>query len=105
VPYLAYAATLAWGRLVADHPANHPQAPYLRRVIACDPPSALLEYALKGIGVAWLPRSLAGSACQAEQLTVLGDDRLIVAFAARLYWPKRLFSPLAEAVWKLGGSL
>jgi hypothetical protein len=27
VPYLAYAATLAWGRLVADHPANHPQAP------------------------------------------------------------------------------
>jgi DNA-binding transcriptional LysR family regulator len=105
VPYLAYAPTLALGRLVGDHLANNPQAPLLRCVVECDSADALLEYALKGVGVAWLPWSLVGTACMAGQLASLGDAGLTVAFEARLYRPKRLLSPLAEAMWKMGGPL
>lgn len=101
VPYLAYAATLALGRLVTDHLANHPQAPLLRRVVECDSADALLEYALRGVGVAWLPWSLVAAACKAGQLASVGDASLAIAFEARLYRAKRALKPLAEAAWKI----
>jgi DNA-binding transcriptional LysR family regulator len=100
LPWLAYANTLALGRLLSDHLANHPQAPRLRRVVDCDSADALLEYALQGLGVAWLPWSLAGAACRAGQLCVLGNEALAVDFEVRLYRAKRPLSPLAEAVWQ-----
>ncbi len=100
VPYLAYAPTLALGRLVADHLANHPQAPLLRRVVECDSADALLEYSLQGSGVAWLPWSLVAAACKAGQLAVLGDARLAIRFEVRLYRAKKRLSELAEAMWK-----
>lgn len=100
VPYLAYAPTLALGRLVADHLANNPQAPLLRRVVECDSADALLEYSLQGIGVAWLPWSLVATACKDGQLATLGDTRLSIAFEVRLYRAKKRLGELAEAIWK-----
>lgn len=99
VPYLAYASTLALGRLLDDHLANHPQTPALRRVVECDSADALLEYALRGVGVAWLPWSLAAAACKAGQLATLAEPQLSVAFEVRLYRAKRRLSAMAEAVW------
>jgi DNA-binding transcriptional LysR family regulator len=99
-PYLAYAPSLAMARLVADHLANHPQAPHLRRIVECDSVDALLEYALKGVGVAWLPWSLVTTACKDGRLAVLGDVSLVVAFEVRLYRSKRRLGPFADAVWK-----
>lgn len=99
-PYLAYADSLALGRLVQDHLAHHPQAPALRRVIECDSADALLEYALKGLGVAWLPVSLAAGALQEGRLCRVGDPRLGVRFEVRLYRAKRRLSALAEQVWQ-----
>jgi DNA-binding transcriptional LysR family regulator len=104
VPYLAYADTLALGRLVTDHLVNHPQAPLLCRRLVCDSADAMFEYALRGAGVAWLPWSLVAVACNAGQMTIMGDTRLEVAFEARLYRPKRTLNPLAEAVWKMASS-
>lgn len=100
LPWLAYANTLSLGRLLGDHLANHAQAPPLRRVVDCDSADALLEYTLQGLGVAWLPWSLAGAACRAGQLCILGSDALSVHFEVRLYRAKRALSPLAEAVWQ-----
>lgn len=99
VAYLAYADSLALGRLVQDHLAHHPQAPVLRRVIECDSADALLEYTLKGLGVAWLPVSLAARALQEGRLCRVGDPRLVVRFEVRLYRAKRRLSALAERVW------
>ena len=99
VPFLAYAETLALGRLVQDHLANNPQAPALRRVVECDSADALMEYALKGIGVAWLPWSLAVGAVKAGQLVAVGDKRLEIAFEVRIYRAKRRLSLLAEDIW------
>lgn len=99
-PYLAYAGTLALGRLVQDHLANHPQAPRLSRVVESDSADALLEYTLKGLGVAWLPWSLAAGACKAGQLVTVGDAALDVAFEVRMVRPKRRLSALAEDLWQ-----
>jgi DNA-binding transcriptional LysR family regulator len=98
--YLAYASTLALGRLVEDHLANHPDAPDLRRVVECDSADALIEYALKGLGVAWVPWSMAAGAVKAGQLSTLGDKRLEIRFEARIYRPKRRLSLLAENLWR-----
>ncbi|MBV8617415.1 MAG: LysR family transcriptional regulator [Curvibacter sp.] len=99
-PFLAYADTLALGRLVQDHLSHHPQAPELVRRIECDSADALLEYALKGLGVAWLPWSLAAGSCRSGQLCTVGDPRLAVQFEVRLYRPKRRLPPLAEQLWQ-----
>lgn len=98
-PYLDYASTLALGRLVQDHLANNPHAPRLRRVIESDSADAVYDYALKGLGVAWLPWSMVAGACKANQLVVLGDANLVVKFEVRVYRSKRLLNALAERMW------
>lgn len=100
VPYLAYAETLALGRLVGDHLSNHPKAPRLVETVECDSADALLEYVLKGLGVAWLPWSLAAGACKARQLAPLGGKALEISFEVRIVRAKRRLSPAAEAFWQ-----
>ena len=99
VPYLAYANTLALGQLVADHLANHAQAPRLKPNLECDSADALLEYVLKGLGVAWLPWSLAVGASKAGKIAPLPGKVLEIAFEVRMVRAKRRLSPLAETLW------
>jgi DNA-binding transcriptional LysR family regulator len=101
LPLLAYPETLALGRLVRDHLVNLAGGPRLHEVIECDFADALLEYATKGAGVAWLPWSLALGACRAGQLEVLGGRALEIDFEVRMARPKRRLSPRAEALWAL----
>lgn len=100
VPYLAYADSLALGRLVRDHLSNHPKAPRLVETVECDSADALLEYALKGLGVAWLPWSLAVGACKARQLAPVGGKALEIGFEVRMVRAKRRLSPAAESFWQ-----
>ena len=64
MPYLAYAPSLALSGLVRDHLQHNPPPMRLQKVLECDSADALLEYALKGMGVCWLPGSLVGNACR-----------------------------------------
>jgi DNA-binding transcriptional LysR family regulator len=100
IPFLAYAQTLALGRLVSDHLSNHPRAPRLAEAIECDSADALLEYALKGLGVAWLPWSLAAGACKARQLAPVGSKALEIGFEIRMVRAKRKLSAAAESFWQ-----
>lgn len=99
VPHVAYARTLALGRLLEDHLAHHPARPRLQRLLECDSPDANYEYVLKGLGVSWLPWSMVHADCQAARLAPAGDKRLELRFDVRLYRPKRRLSPLAETLW------
>lgn len=99
-PCLAYADTLALGRLVRDHLEGHPDAPSLRVLIECDSADALLEYALKGLGVAWLPWSLAAGPCAARQLAPVGPRSLQIGFDVRMVRPKRRLHAAAEQFWQ-----
>ena len=100
VPYLAYAQTLALGRLVEDHLANNRHAPRLQRRIEVDSADAQYEYALKGIGMAWLPWSMVRADCQAGRLSPAGDKAMEIRFDVRLYRPKRALGAFAEAIWR-----
>lgn len=100
VPYLSYAQTLALGRLVSDHLSNHPKAPRLAQAIECDSADALLEYALKGLGVAWLPWSLVAGPCKARQLAPVGSKALEIGFEVRIVRAKRRLSAAAESFWQ-----
>ena len=99
VPYLAYAEKLALGRLVRDHLVNHAQAPRLAQVIESDSADALLEYAVKGLGVAWLPWSLAVGASKDSRLVPFGGKSLQIGFEVRVVRPKRRLGPVAESMW------
>ena len=99
-PYLAYGGALALGRLVEDHLANNPHAPRLHRVIECDSADTVFEYALRGMGVAWLPWSTVSGVCKSGQLAVLGDSHLEVRFDVRVYRAKRRMNALAEQLWQ-----
>ncbi|MDB5851316.1 MAG: LysR family transcriptional regulator [Rhodoferax sp.] len=101
VPYLGYAHTLALGRLVEDHLANNRLAPRLQRQVEIDSADAQYEYALKGIGVAWLPWSMVRADCKAGRLALAGDKSMEIRFDVRLYRPKRRLGPFAEAVWQV----
>lgn len=100
VPYLAYANTLALGQLVSDHLSNHAHAPRLTPTLQCDSADALLEYVLKGLGVAWLPWSLAVGAHKAGKLAPTAGKALEIAFEVRMVRAKRRLSPLAETLWE-----
>lgn len=100
LPYLAYAERLSLARLVSDHLVNHAAAPRLLQGVECDSADALLEYALKGLGVAWLPWSLAQGAHRARQLAVVGPKALQIGFEVRMVRPKKRLSPLAESLWE-----
>lgn len=101
VPYLAYANTLALGQLVSDHLSNHAQAPRLTPVLQCDSADALLEYVLKGLGVAWLPWSLVVGAHKAGKIAPLAGKALEIVFEIRMVRTKRRLSPLAERLWDI----
>ncbi|QIL82970.1 LysR family transcriptional regulator [Diaphorobacter sp. HDW4A] len=98
-PYVAYARSLALGRLVEDHLAHHPAAPKLQRLMECDSPDAHHEYVLKGLGMSWLPWSLAHADVKAGRLARAGDKRMDIRFDVRVYRPKRKLSALAESMW------
>ena len=100
IPLLAYGRGLALGRLLEDHLANNPLVPLVERRIECDSADALLEYVLKGLGVAWLPWSMVQGECKAGRMALAGDRRMEVKMEVRLYRPKRRLGTLVEAVWK-----
>lgn len=100
VPYLAYARALALGRLVEDHLVNHRQAPRLHRLVECDSADAVHEYALKGLGVAWLPWSMVHADCKGGMLALAGGAAMEIRFDVRIYRPKRRLSPSVEDFWQ-----
>ncbi|GKS76446.1 LysR family transcriptional regulator [Acidovorax sp. SUPP950] len=99
IPYLAYARTLALGRLVEDQLAHHPVTQRLQRTVECDSADAQYEYVHKGLGVAWLPWSMVHADCKAGRLAKAGDRSMEAKFDVRLYRPKRRLSTQAEAIW------
>lgn len=98
--YLAYASTLALGQLVADHLARHSAPPALQTVLEADSADALLEYTLKGMGLCWLPWSLAATACRDGRLVAPWDTTLEIPFEVRLVRMRRRLGAAVEALWQ-----
>ena len=98
---LSYARPLALRQLVDDHLRALQDAPRLSSRLECDSADAMLEFAIKGAGVAWLPSDMVASACRRKQLVVLGGKVLRIPLEIRLYRRKRKLSAQAEKVWQV----
>lgn len=98
-PWIAYAPSLALGRLVADHLAAVRDGAQPPPAIVCDSADAMLELAIKGLGMAWLPASLCTAAIKRGVLKPLGGRADQVHFEVRMYRPKARQSALVEKVW------
>ena len=61
----------------------------------------MLELAIKGLGMAWLPHSLASAAVKAGLLKVLGGRGDQIHFEVRLYRHRARQSGLIEAAWDM----
>jgi DNA-binding transcriptional LysR family regulator len=74
LPVISYPSDAFLGRLFNDELlARLPNAPHVRRKVETALTLAALEFAIKGIGVAWLPESVAREAIDDGRLRDLGD--------------------------------
>jgi DNA-binding transcriptional LysR family regulator len=96
--WIGYAPSLALGRLLHDHHAGRGEA-LPPAAIVCDSADAMLELALKGVGLAWLPQSLVASGVRQGLLKPLGGKADQIHFEVRLYRPRAQRNALVEAVW------
>jgi LysR family transcriptional regulator, hypochlorite-specific transcription factor HypT len=97
--WIGYAASLSLGRLLADHLSAAYGTAVPPPSIVCDSADAMLELAIKGLGVAWLPHSLAAASIRQGLLKPLGRRGDQVHYEVRLYRLRARQSPLIESVW------
>ncbi len=97
--WIGYAPSLSLGRLLADHLSAERGASLPPPSIVCDSADAMLELAVKGLGVAWVPHSLAAASIRQGVLKALGGRGDQVPYDVRLYRLRARQSPLLEAVW------
>ncbi len=97
--WIAYAPTLSLGRLLADHLVGAAADGRAAPAVVCDSADAMLELALKGLGMAWLPASLAAADIRRGLLVVLGGNTDQVPFEVRMYRPRARQRALVEAIW------
>jgi DNA-binding transcriptional LysR family regulator len=96
---IGYAPSLALGAMLQDHFGSALSNAAARTRFVCDSPDAVLEFVRKGMGVAWLPWSMAAGDCRSGTLVALGRRSDEVHFDVRLYRPRAGQTPLVEAVW------
>ena len=97
--WIGYAPSLTLSRLLADHLGATRAGLQPPPSIVCDSADAVLELAIKGLGMAWLPHSLAAAAVRAGLLKVLGGRGDQIHFEVRLYRHRARQSDLIESVW------
>lgn len=97
--WIDYAPTLSLGHLLADHLAASPAGTRPPPALVCDSADAMLELVLKGLGLAWLPASLAAGELRRGLLVALGGRGEQIPFEVRLYRQRARQPALVEAVW------
>jgi LysR family transcriptional regulator, hypochlorite-specific transcription factor HypT len=98
-PLLSYASGLALGRLVDDHLNSKLKPPRLWAAIELDSPDAAHEFALRGFGIAWLPRSMVAADCRLGRLIQIGDRSDEIPLEVRIYRRRHRLPALGEALW------
>jgi DNA-binding transcriptional LysR family regulator len=98
-PWIDYAPALSLGRLLADHLGSAAPAARMPPAVVCDSADAMLELVLRGLGVAWLPASLAAADIRRGLLVALGGRAEQVPFEVRMYRARAAQPALVEAIW------
>lgn len=97
--WIGYAQSLALGRLLGDRLAAGFDRPLPPPQVVCDSADAMLELALKGAGLAWLPHSLVAQPIRQGLLKPLGGKADQIHFEVRIYRHRGRQPALVEALW------
>ncbi len=97
VPLIAFEPGMSMERILGTRLDSHEYAltPFLR----CDSLDAARGAAHKGLGVAWIPWSMAAGDCRHGSLVLAGRRSDEIVFEVRLYRARTRQSDLVEAVW------
>lgn len=100
VPHVAFDEKSGMGRILAANVAHAGGELHLERVFTSHLAMVLKALALEGKGVAWIPRSLAGTELEPDgKLAVAGDERWVVPVRIVLIRPRKRMTTLAETFW------
>lgn len=103
VPYLAYTATTFLGR-VADLILKNAATPCeLTRCYEADMTMLLMQMAIEGYGVAWLPQSAAAPAVGSGQLVKAGGNEWSTGLEIRAYCSLANQNPTMRELWETLG--
>jgi LysR family transcriptional regulator, hypochlorite-specific transcription factor HypT len=105
IPYIAYAPTLAMGRVVEDFLAQQKPALPLSMVCQTDFAEAAHEMTLRGVGTAWLPLSIVNDDLARGKLCRLSAAKRDLYLEIRVYRrhasPTNTRSVLVERAWNV----
>ncbi len=99
-PYLAYSAESGLVRILQADWVARGLKPPLATVLQARLAAALLSMAIDGVGVAWVPLSLASSALAAGKVTYAADGTYRTEIAITLARPITSLSKISEALWR-----
>lgn len=99
VPVLGYAPTLALSQILQDGLSRSTREMHLYTVTESDFAESLHEQALRGVGLAWLPRGLVNGDLRSGRLVEADPASAAVRFEIRLYRPKTPRSELVQRIW------
>lgn len=100
VPYLAYAQPSGLGRVLEADWRRRGLEFALKPAMTARLAAALMGMAQDGLGVAWLPRSLAADALARGDLVEAGPREVATPVEIVLYRPAARLSPAAERFWR-----
>ena len=100
LPQLGYSAGTFLGRLEEVAVESFGERLHLKRRHEADMAMHLMEMAIRGLGVAWLPRSVVASALADGKLVCAASSERGVALDIHLYRSKANFNPALQALWQ-----
>jgi DNA-binding transcriptional LysR family regulator len=106
-PFLSYAPSMALDQIRREGLAHQQQEMHLRTVVESDSAVALLDQAIAGIGVAWLPRALAAEALRDKRLVAADGGHFGatgIPYGIRLYRSRKPRSELIRRTWEASAS-
>lgn len=98
VPVLGFAPSLALAQILQDALIRSSRLTYKKVVMESDFAESLLEQAMQGTGVAWLPRTLVAEPLRLGRLVLAGQDAPI-PYAIRLYRQRHERNVSLQNIW------
>ncbi|RFB71165.1 MULTISPECIES: LysR substrate-binding domain-containing protein [unclassified Herbaspirillum] len=100
LPWLSFAKSQALRAVLARHLAQLPVTLNLKQVCQSDSYESIMELALRGVGLAWLPYRLVQDEVSRGGLVVVGDSNLQVSVDITLYRQRHRSHAVLDALWK-----
>lgn len=99
-PWLGFSPALALHSVLARHLANVGKRLPLDIVYRADSYPAILQMALRGAGLAWLPRMVASNAIAAGELVIAGGPEMSTSFDICLHRLRDCKSETLQKIWE-----